>query len=207
MSVVSPCCWVRCVLTPVSPSSVNALLYLDKTPPCNHNCPAGEYIVGYLALIKEGKYQEAWELIKQENPFPGVCGRVCPHPCESECNREELGGDHFLHSNSEFRECIVDLSRCLTSYRQNATYYKHMCPLHVRLLAPISHNVCLGDLLSICHDIWPQIAGMRFVAKRSYPLHVWLLSCTSFVSTSRSSHSCYTKVPQLLNVPNEQDTL
>jgi NADPH-dependent glutamate synthase beta subunit-like oxidoreductase len=77
-------------------------LYVDKTPPCNHNCPAGEDIVGYLALIKEGKYKEAWELIKQENPFPGVCGRVCPHPCESECNREELGSAIAIHTLERF---------------------------------------------------------------------------------------------------------
>jgi len=77
-------------------------LYVDKTPPCNHHCPAGEDIVGYLALVREGKYKEAWELIKQENPFPGVCGRVCPHPCESECNREELGGAIAIHGVERF---------------------------------------------------------------------------------------------------------
>jgi NADPH-dependent glutamate synthase beta subunit-like oxidoreductase len=77
-------------------------LYVDKTPPCNHHCPAGEDIVGYLALIKEGRYKEAWELIKQENPFPGVCGRVCPHPCESECNREQLGGAIAIHTLERF---------------------------------------------------------------------------------------------------------
>jgi len=77
-------------------------IYVDKTPPCNHNCPAGTDVVGYLALIKEGKHKEAWELIKQENPFPGVCGRVCPHPCESECNREELGGAIAIHTLERF---------------------------------------------------------------------------------------------------------
>ncbi len=77
-------------------------LYVDKTPPCNHDCPAGSDVVGYLALIREGKYREAWELIKQENPFPGVCGRVCPHPCESECNREELGGAIAIHTLERF---------------------------------------------------------------------------------------------------------
>jgi len=77
-------------------------LYVDKTPPCNHNCPAGSDVVGYLALIREGKYKEAWELIKQENPFPGVCGRVCPHPCESECNRGELGGAIAIHTLERF---------------------------------------------------------------------------------------------------------
>jgi len=78
-------------------------LYMDKTPPCNNKCPAGEDIVGYLALVKEGKYKQAWELIKQENPFPGVCGRrVCPHPCESKCNREELGGAIAIHTIERF---------------------------------------------------------------------------------------------------------
>jgi NADPH-dependent glutamate synthase beta subunit-like oxidoreductase len=77
-------------------------LYVDKTPPCNHNCPAGADVVGYLALIRQGKYKEAWELIKQENPFPGVCGRVCPHPCESECNRGELGGAIAIHTLERF---------------------------------------------------------------------------------------------------------
>ncbi|MGA9350341.1 MAG: NAD(P)-binding protein [Anaerolineae bacterium] len=93
-------------------------LYVDKTPPCNHNCPAGEDIVGYLALIKEGKYKEGWELIKQENPFPGVCGRVCPHPCESECNRGELGGAIAIHTLERFLADYA-MSNEVTSQRVN----------------------------------------------------------------------------------------
>ncbi len=77
-------------------------VYVNKTPPCNHNCPAGEDIVGYLGLIREGKYEEALELILRENPFPGVCGRVCPHPCERECNRSELGGAIAIHALERF---------------------------------------------------------------------------------------------------------
>jgi 2-oxoacid:acceptor oxidoreductase delta subunit (pyruvate/2-ketoisovalerate family) len=77
-------------------------LYVDKTPPCNDACPAGEDIVGYLDLIRQGRYREGWELIMQENPFPGVCGRVCPHPCESQCNRTELGGAIAIHIQERF---------------------------------------------------------------------------------------------------------
>lgn len=77
-------------------------LYVDKTPPCNDACPAGEDIVGYLGLIRQGRYREGWELIMQENPFPGVCGRVCPHPCESQCNRIELGGAIAIHVQERF---------------------------------------------------------------------------------------------------------
>jgi NADPH-dependent glutamate synthase beta subunit-like oxidoreductase len=61
--------------------------YEDKTPPCNAACPAGVDIPAFVGLVEEGKYEEAWNLIREENPFPGVCGRVCFHPCESQCNR------------------------------------------------------------------------------------------------------------------------
>jgi 2-oxoacid:acceptor oxidoreductase delta subunit (pyruvate/2-ketoisovalerate family) len=62
----------------------------NKTPPCNEGCPAGQDIEGAMALIGKGKFLEAWEIFKQENPFPGVCGRVCYHPCESSCNRGDF---------------------------------------------------------------------------------------------------------------------
>jgi 2-oxoacid:acceptor oxidoreductase delta subunit (pyruvate/2-ketoisovalerate family) len=55
-----------------------------------------------LDLIRQRKYREAWELLVRENPFPGVCGRVCPHPCESECNRIELGGAIAIHVQERF---------------------------------------------------------------------------------------------------------
>lgn len=61
--------------------------YEDKTPPCNQACPAGIDIVRFLMLVEKGKIRDAWLKIKEENPFPGVCGRVCPHPCETDCNR------------------------------------------------------------------------------------------------------------------------
>ncbi len=63
--------------------------YVAKTPPCNEACPAGNDIEGFMVLVQEGRFREAWESIKEENPFPGVCGRVCFHPCESSCNRRE----------------------------------------------------------------------------------------------------------------------
>jgi NADPH-dependent glutamate synthase beta subunit-like oxidoreductase len=77
-------------------------LYVNKTPPCSASCPAGEDIVMYLQLTAQGRYAEAWETIVRENPFPGVCGRVCPHPCENECNREQLGGAIAIHCQERF---------------------------------------------------------------------------------------------------------
>lgn len=62
-------------------------VYRDKIPPCNEGCPAGEDIERYMVYASQGRFREAWETIREENPFPGVCGRVCYHPCESVCNR------------------------------------------------------------------------------------------------------------------------
>ncbi len=60
------------------------------TSPCKHTCPASTSAQGYIALIAEGRYREALEVVKQYNPFPATVGRVCHHPCESECNRGKL---------------------------------------------------------------------------------------------------------------------
>ena len=57
------------------------------TAPCKTACPAHIAVQGYIKLASQGKYLEALELIKKENPFPAVCGRICPHACESECTR------------------------------------------------------------------------------------------------------------------------
>jgi NADPH-dependent glutamate synthase beta subunit-like oxidoreductase len=62
-------------------------VYRDKKPPCNHACPAGEPIQGYLDAVKHGRYLEGYTLIKEAMPFPSITGRVCYHPCESACNR------------------------------------------------------------------------------------------------------------------------
>ncbi len=64
--------------------------YEEKTAPCSASCPAGEDIARVELLTAQGSFKEAWETILTENPFPGVCGRVCYHPCERICNRSEF---------------------------------------------------------------------------------------------------------------------
>ena len=58
--------------------------------PCTLTCPAGINVQGYVALAGVGKYKEALSLILENLPLPGVLGRICPHPCEKECNRKDL---------------------------------------------------------------------------------------------------------------------
>ena len=57
------------------------------TSPCKANCPAHISIPGFIAAIAQEKYADGLKLIKKEMPFPGICGRICPHPCEAKCSR------------------------------------------------------------------------------------------------------------------------
>ena len=64
--------------------------YGESEAPCQISCPAHLHIPAYVALIAKGKYKEALELIRQRMPLPSVCGRVCLHPCETECRRKDV---------------------------------------------------------------------------------------------------------------------
>ncbi len=60
------------------------------TSPCKSSCPAHIGVQGYIKLASQGRYRDALELIKKENPFPAVCGRICPRHCESDCTRGDI---------------------------------------------------------------------------------------------------------------------
>ena len=75
--------------------------HAEKMPPCRNACPSGNRIREFLTTIAQAErlekpieqaFQEAWEIYTDTSPFPSVCGRVCPHPCEDQCNRKELDG-------------------------------------------------------------------------------------------------------------------
>ena len=68
-------------------------IYIKKVPPCTAGCPAGEDIRGFHNLLtgdekSDNKWDAAWYRIVDTNPFPAIMGRICPHPCESTCNRQ-----------------------------------------------------------------------------------------------------------------------
>jgi NADPH-dependent glutamate synthase beta subunit-like oxidoreductase len=77
-------------------------VYVDLLPPCNHACPAGENIQGWLDLAQAGKYRQAWDVILRDNPLPAVHGRVCYHPCETGCNRKDLDDAVSIHAVERF---------------------------------------------------------------------------------------------------------
>ena len=77
-------------------------VYLDRLPPCNHQCPAGENIQGWLFHAESGDYEQAWRVLVEDNPFPAVMGRVCYHTCEAACNRAKLDAPVGINSVEHF---------------------------------------------------------------------------------------------------------
>ncbi len=84
---------------------------VPKTAPCSAGCPNETNIREFLTTISqaEGKgisyqeaYKKAWDILTEKNPFPSTCGRVCPHPCESECNREHKDGSVSINNMERF---------------------------------------------------------------------------------------------------------
>ena len=77
-------------------------VYVDRLPPCNAQCPAGEDIQGWLFHAESGDYQAAWRHLVRDNPFPAIMGRVCYHSCEGACNRGRIDSAVGINSVERF---------------------------------------------------------------------------------------------------------
>jgi heterodisulfide reductase subunit A-like polyferredoxin len=115
------------------PQAVPSAYVISKkgTSPCKDTCPADTSAQGYVALIAQKRYEEALEVIKQYNPFPATVGRVCHHPCETECNRGMLDSPVAICALKRFvadkvydkwgREGKPEVDRKLTPYPEAPT--------------------------------------------------------------------------------------
>ena len=95
------------------PQAVPITYCIDKKDraPCVGACPAGINVQGYVQLIGQGKYKEAIQLIMDRLPLPGVLGRVCPHPCESQCRRSQIDSPVSIKALKRFASDQVDLEK------------------------------------------------------------------------------------------------
>ncbi|MCP4040534.1 MAG: FAD-dependent oxidoreductase, partial [Gammaproteobacteria bacterium] len=85
-------------------------VYVQRTPPCRNECPSSEDIRGYLTNIAQADYfgqsveesfDQAWEILTDKNPMPAIHGRICPHPCETGCNRKHKEDGAVAINNME----------------------------------------------------------------------------------------------------------
>ena len=78
---------------------------------CQEACPIHVNVPGYLALVVEGKFQDAYKLIRRTNPLPAICGRVCHHPCEETCNRGQVDDPVAINRLKRFAADQVDIEK------------------------------------------------------------------------------------------------
>ena len=101
----------------------------QETSPCKIECPGHIDVQGYVSLAAKGKFREALELIKLANPFPSICGRVCHHPCESGCNRDQIDAPVAIRAVERF---LADLDM-----KQGSRYMPEMKPKRKEKVAVI----------------------------------------------------------------------
>ena len=100
-----------------------AVIDKRRQPVCQANCPLGVNAQGYIALTRAGRFDEALKLIRKDNILPGICGRVCTHPCEDACRRADLDepvsirgikrflADYELENASEIQTEVISAKR------------------------------------------------------------------------------------------------
>jgi NADPH-dependent glutamate synthase beta subunit-like oxidoreductase/NAD-dependent dihydropyrimidine dehydrogenase PreA subunit len=79
-----------------------AVIDKRQAPLCQVHCPLGVNVQGYMALVRAGRYPQALELIRADNVLPGICGRICSHPCEAACRRSEKEGPLAIREVKRF---------------------------------------------------------------------------------------------------------
>ncbi len=142
---------------PIRFSSRQALpghTFIDKRrqPLCQEACPLGVNAQGYVALAKAGRYEEALELIRRDNVLPGICGRICTHPCEISCRRGEL----------DEPVAIRDIKRFLADYEM-----KH--PREHRPAPPLQKK----ERVAVVGSGPAGLAAAAELARHGYPVTVF----------------------------------
>ena len=122
--------------------------------PCQHTCPVGINIPKYVAHIAAGEYREAIDTIRERNPFPAICGRICHHPCESRCRRGELDDPVAIRSLKRF---VADW------------YFDHAAELAQVEPFPQTH----GQRVAVVGAGPTGLACAYFLAQMGYPVTVF----------------------------------
>ncbi|MBT4889795.1 MAG: NAD(P)-binding protein [Rhodospirillales bacterium] len=135
-------------------------VYLDRIPPCNNTCAAGEDIQDWLLHAEEGNYQAAWQSLVVNNPMPAVMGRVCYHPCETACNRGQLDEAVSIHSVERFLGDEALKHGWKPNFKASSTG-KHVLVIGAGPsgLSAAYHLTRLGHKVTI-HEAGPMAGGM-----------------------------------------------
>ena len=144
--------------------------------PCRDACPAHQRAQGYIALIREGRYEDALRVIKEDNPFPGICGRICNHRCEEACSRNLVDEPINIHALKRFvtdkvyAGPRVPPQRCERKYDQRvAIIGAGPCGLTA------ARELCKQGYPATVFEALPVAGGMLRVGVPEYRLPGWIV--------------------------------
>ncbi len=144
--------------------------------PCRDACPTGQRAQGYIALIREGRYHDALRVIKEDNPFPGICGRICNHRCENACNRSLLDDPINIRALKRFvtdkvyAEERIPPEACEIKYAQRvAIIGAGPCGLTA------AQDLCKLGYRATVFEALPVPGGMLRVGVPEYRLPSWIV--------------------------------
>jgi len=134
--------------------------YVTRPSPCNLDCPAGTDVRGFLTRAASGDVMGAWRLIREHNPLPGICGRVCYHPCELACNRLEVDEPIAVHA---IERAIADEARAMGATVE-PTANAHRTPVAIVGAGPAglsaAHHLARRGYAVTIFDAMPEPGGM-----------------------------------------------
>jgi heterodisulfide reductase subunit A-like polyferredoxin len=144
--------------------------------PCRDACPTGQRAQGYIALIREGRYDDALRVIKEDNPFPGICGRICNHRCEDACNRNLVDEPLNIHTLKRFVTDKVYAKPYEPPQRVERKYDKSIAVIGAGPCGlTAAKDLCkLGYPVTVFEAL-PVAGGMLRVGVPEYRLPTWIV--------------------------------
>ncbi len=144
--------------------------------PCRDACPAGQRAQGYIALIREGRWHDALRVIKMDNPFPGICGRICNHRCEDACNRGLVDEPINIRALKRF---VTD--KVYSEPRQPVQPAPRLYPQRVAIIGAgpcgltAAQDLALAGYGVTIFEAMPVAGGMLRLGVPEYRLPTWII--------------------------------
>ncbi len=144
--------------------------------PCRDACPAGQRAQGYIALIREGRWHDALRVIKMDNPFPGICGRICNHRCEDACNRGLVDEPINIRALKRF---VTD--KVYAEPRQPVQPAPRLYPQRVAIIGAgpcgltAAQDLALAGYGVTIFEAMPVAGGMLRLGVPEYRLPTWII--------------------------------
>ena len=163
-----------CPITAIS--MVDDVVTVSEMPcksPCRDECPIHMNIPGYLYYISEGNFKEAYKVIRETNPLPAICGRVCHHPCEEACNRSLIDQPLAIASLKRFVSDQIDIEKLETPQIEGNGKKVAIVGSGPAGLAAAHDLALLGYEVTIFEEL-PESGGMLRVGIPDYrlPKHI-----------------------------------